>query len=205
MLVPKNEELIATPYRHEGSTEKAKEFFESGMFHTCENIYQSARADYPVTIMDRESRFCVELYTQYALNEMKFGEADTLARAKNTSVAALDSMGVVYAQKGVVRLLNQEEIASEGGGPCLWLLTQQFARAMETDGIRGCAKIAARQPDRGARARDLAYRLFTIAERKGWTAEAYAYNNLVISWQEIQNAAMQIASEQTERQMEMGL
>ncbi|MBQ9346825.1 MAG: DUF3883 domain-containing protein, partial [Oscillibacter sp.] len=157
------------------------------------------------TDMDRESRVCVELYTQYALNEMKFGEADTLARAKNTSVAALDTMGVVYAQKGIVRLLNREEIAPEGGGPCLWLLTQQLARAMETGGIMGCAKIAARQPDRGARARDLAYRLFTIAERKGWTAEAYAYNNLVISWQEIQKAAMQIASEQTERQMEMGL
>ena len=155
--------------------------------------------------MDRESRFCVELYTQYALNEMKFGEADTLARAKNTSVPALDSMCVVYAQKGIVRLLNREEIAPEGGGPCLWLLTQQLTRAMETGGIQACAKIAARQNDGGARARDLAYRLFTIAERKGWTAEAYAYNNLVISWQDIQSAAVQVRDEQSVRQMEIGM
>ena len=35
MLVPKAEELIATPYRHDGNAEKAKVFFEDGMFKTC--------------------------------------------------------------------------------------------------------------------------------------------------------------------------
>lgn len=158
--------------------------------------------------LDRDSRFCVELYTQFAFGEMKFGEADILARAKNTSVAAMETAGVVYAQKGIVRLLGREEISEEVNPtePCLWRLTQQLTRGMETNGVQGSAKVAAAvEGNRAERARDLAYRLFTIAERKGWTAEAYAYNNLVISWQEIQKAAMQIASEQTERQMEIGL
>lgn len=50
MLVPKEEELIATPYRHEGSVEKARDFFEDGMFNTCLRLYQYAREDIPVTI-----------------------------------------------------------------------------------------------------------------------------------------------------------
>ena len=50
LLVPKEEELIATPYRHEGSTEKAKHFFEEGMLSTCRQIFQYSRNDIPVTI-----------------------------------------------------------------------------------------------------------------------------------------------------------
>ena len=50
MLVPKAEELIATPYRHDGSVEKAKNFFEDGMLSACKQMYQYAREDIPVTI-----------------------------------------------------------------------------------------------------------------------------------------------------------
>lgn len=50
MLVPKTEELVATPYRFGGSTEKARNFFEDGMFNTCCRLYQYAREDIPVTI-----------------------------------------------------------------------------------------------------------------------------------------------------------
>lgn len=39
--------------------------------------------------LDANSRFCVDLYTQNAFNNIRFGDADTLAGAKNTSVAAL--------------------------------------------------------------------------------------------------------------------
>ncbi len=34
-------------------------------------------------------------------------------------------------------------------------------------------------------AKALAYRLYTLAERKGWTNEAYAYNNLIVAWPDI--------------------
>ena len=50
MLVPKVEELIATPYRHDGSVEKAKHFFEDGMLSACKQMYRYAREDVPVTI-----------------------------------------------------------------------------------------------------------------------------------------------------------
>lgn len=160
--------------------------------------------------LDRDSRFCVDLYTQYAFNDVKFGDADVLARAKNTSIERLRTLGIVYAEKGVVRLLARDEIEidpfsrtkghqSDGN---IWLLTQQLARALELDGVVGVAKIVAdyftSEPEH---AKALAYRLFTIAERKGWAGEAYAYNSLVIAWPEILSkvAELQAAGEGLEQ------
>lgn len=139
--------------------------------------------------LDADSRFCIDLYSQDAFNDIKFGEADVLARAKNTSVDRLASHGLVYAQKGIVRLTTREELPKEINTKeqNIWLLTQQLTRALEVDGVLGVANIVERiftaEPER---AKALAYRLFTIAERKGWSSEAYAYNSLVIAWPEIQ-------------------
>lgn len=146
--------------------------------------------------LDRDSRFCVDLYTQYAFNDVKFGEADVLARAKNTSVEKLAARGVLYAQKGVVRLLDREEIPEKIDKEIIWLLTQQLTRALEKDGVLGAAKIVAdiftSEPEQ---AKALAYRLFQIAERKGWAQEAYTYNSLVIGWPEVQSKAAELKSQ----------
>jgi len=146
--------------------------------------------------LDKESRFCVELYTQCAFNDIKFGEADVLARAKNTSVDKLRSDGVLYSEKGVVHLLTREEIPMEvSKDKGIWLLTQQLTRAMETDGIMGAAKIVKEfftsEPER---AKALAYRLFTLAERRGWAAEAYAYNSLIVAWPDVQSKAAELSA-----------
>lgn len=148
--------------------------------------------------LDRDSRFCVDLYTQYAFNNVKFGEADVLARAKNTSVEKLAAHGILYAEKGIVRLYTREEISEkmESKERNIWLLTQQMTKALEKDGVSGAAKIVAdiftSEPEHG---KALAYRLFQIAERKGWAGEAYAYNSLVIAWPDIQMKAAELQSQ----------
>lgn len=350
MLVPKNEELVATPYRFDGSVEKARDFFEDGMFNTCCRLYQYTRDDIPVTIyyafkqsettesstastgwetmlsaiiragfsitgtwpmrteqtyravsmgnnalassivlvcrkraetagsvtrrefinalhremrpaleklqsaniapvdlaqsaigpgigvfsryksvleadgkpmsvraalqiinqeldafyneqegeLDRESRFCVELFSQYAFNNIKFGDADILARAKNTSVQALAEHGVLMAAKGQVRLKTRDELPErvDTHESCTWLLTQQLARAMEVGGVKACAAIVLNIFGSNAEeAKALAYRLYTICERKNWAQEGYAYNNLVVAWPDIQSAAAQMQAE----------
>lgn len=358
MLVPKAEELVATPYRFDGSVEKARDFFEDGMLHTCQQIYQYAREDVPVTIyyaykqsdtdtgeseaktastgwetmlsaviqagfaitgtwpmrtemsnrsiasgtnalassivlvcrkrpgdapkvtrrsfiaelkrelrpalqklqrsniapvdlaqsaigpgmgvyskyskvlesdgtpmtvrsalqiinqeldvyfneqdgeLDQNSRFCVDLYMQNAFNDIKFGDADTLARAKNTSVAALVAKGVLYAQKGSVHLLTREELPEkvDEREETIWLLCQQLTQAMATGGVAACAQIVVNMFGSNAeRAKDLAYRLYTVAERKGWAQEAYAYNALVIAWPEIQSRAAELQAYKPEQ------
>ena len=145
--------------------------------------------------LDTESRFCVDLYSQIAFNEMPFGDANTLATAKNTSVAIMASHGTLYAQKGKVHLIERPELPTsinehEGS---IWLLCQQLTYKMEKEGIEGCAAAIANMYGSNAeRAKDLAYRLYTIAERKKWAQEAYAYNALVVAWPEIQSRAAEL-------------
>lgn len=348
MLVPKVEELVATPYRFEGSVEKARDFFEDGMLKTFRQIYEYAREDVPVTVyyaykqsedkgeggnastgwetmlsaiiqagfaitgtwpmrtelsnrmigmdanalassivlvcrkrptnaplgtrsdfisalrrelrpavaklqsvniapvdlaqsvigpgmavysrysqvleadgsimgvrsalqiinqeldsifseqegeLDRDSRFCVDLYNQYAFNEVKFGEAQVLATAKSASMERLAAKGVLKAQKGVVRLLTREELPQEVAEDesIIWLLTQQLARAMETGGTEATARLLKHRLGGSVEAaKALGYRLYAIAERKHRSNEALAYNNLINSWQDAQGRAAQL-------------
>lgn len=344
MLVPKAEELIATPYRHDGSVEQAKDFFEDGMLSACKQMYLYARDDIPVTIyyaykqsdadadgtassgwetmlsavvnagfaitgtwpmrtemanrsiasgtnalassivlvcrkrpedapqttrrnlinilrrelrpalkklqdsniapvdlaqsaigpgmgvfsrfqrvleadgtpmpvraalkiineeidlyfneqvgdMDSASRFCVDLYTQNAFNNIKYGEAEILATAKSTSIPMMASHGILYAKGGIVHLVDRTELPEKVDirEDCVWMLTQQLTQAMAKGGVEACAKIVANMfGSNGERAKNLAYRLYTIAERKNWANEAYAYNALVVSWPDIQARA----------------
>jgi putative DNA methylase len=147
--------------------------------------------------LDRESRFCVELYSQAAFNEIRFGEADVLARAKNTSVDTLAQNGVLLAEKGIVRLLTREELPSLNWAKLRssWMVTQQLTKAMESGGNQATAAIISTLPAGSVeQAKALAYRLFSIAERKGWTKEAFAYNALVNSWKDVQASAAEISA-----------
>ena len=58
------------------------------------------------------------------------------------------------------------------------------------DGVKGCASIVMDMYGSNAEnAKALAYRLYTICERKNWAQEGFAYNNLVVAWPEIQAMA----------------
>ena len=149
--------------------------------------------------LDSESRFCVELYSQFAFDNMKFGDANTLATAKNTSVAVMASHGTLYAQKGVVHLVERSELSDvfHNNEDCVWKLCQQLTYRMEKDGVDGCANAVYNMLGVNVeRAKELAYRLYTIADRKKWTQEAYAYNALIVAWPEIQSRAAELKASQ---------
>lgn len=346
MLVPKAEELVATPYRFGGSKQSAKEFFEVGMFRTCERLYEYTRSDIPVTIyyafkqseteqmedgkrtassgwetmlaaivragftitgtwpiktegvgraiaqgsnalassivlvcrkrledapmctrrelvsalrrelrpaleklqqsniapvdlaqsaigpgmgvysryakvleadgsemgvraalqiineeidaffndqsddLDRESRFCAELFKQAGFSTIKYGEAEVLANAKNVSIQRCEDLHLLDADKGEVRLLKRDEVtlcADITARPA-WALTQVLAHELDVNGIVGAAQLIARNAvtaDMAECARALAYSLFVVSDKKGWTQDAYAYNALVTSWADI--------------------
>ena len=155
--------------------------------------------------LDAMSRFCIDLYTQNAFNDIKFGDADILARAKGTSVAALSSHDVVYAKAGIVHLIERNELPEKisVNEDCIWMLTQQLTQAMATGGVEACARAVFMMIGSNAeRAKDLAYRLYTIAEQKKWSTEAYAYNALVVAWPDIQSRAAMMQREKPE-QMDM--
>lgn len=147
--------------------------------------------------LDRESRFCVDLYTQKAFDTIKFGEADVLARAKNVSIEGLAAQGLLASVKGDVHLLDRSEVSEriDFKAPT-WLTTQQLTHALEEGGVTACAKIVSQTlGGRADGAKALAYRLFTIADKRNWQQEAFAYNSLVTAWPEIQSKAAQLAVE----------
>lgn len=152
--------------------------------------------------LDPVSRFCLDLYAQYAFNEIPFGVADTLARAKNVSVAAVAECGAIFAGKGTVRLLCRDELpeAKEGEKEPTWMLCQRLTQAMAVGGLKGTADLAStRIASDVERARALAYRLFTLAELKKWTKEAYDYNALVSAWGEVRTEAEEIRQSRPEQ------
>ena len=147
--------------------------------------------------LDRESRFCVDLYTQKAFDTIKFGEADVLARAKNVSIEGLAAQGLLASVKGDVHLLDRSEVSEriDFKAPT-WLTTQQLTHALEEGGVTACAKIVSQTlGGRADGAKALAYRLFTIADKRNWQQEAFAYNSLVTAWPEMQSKAAQLAVE----------
>lgn len=142
--------------------------------------------------IDSDSRFCIELFSLKAYNTMEYGDADVLARAKGASISRLVEHNVVYAARGDVRLLTREELPKkvelEKCG--VWMLTQLLVRAMGTGGIEGCAlTAAAAHGSLAEEARNLAYRLYSICERKNWAEEGRGYNSLVSEWPEIRERA----------------
>lgn len=58
-------------------------------------------------------------------------------------------------------------------------------RILGSGGESAAADLAARLGDKAEAARELAYRLYVIAERKKRASESLAYNGLVQSWPEI--------------------
>ena len=142
--------------------------------------------------MDSASRFCVELYSQSAYNDINYGDAEVLANAKGASIPLMASKAFLYAKGGVVHLIERDKLPEkvDSNESNIWLLTQQLTHSMGVGGVESCAKIIFSMFGSNAeRAKDLAYRLYTIAEQKNWATEAYSYNSLVVAWPDIQARA----------------
>lgn len=136
--------------------------------------------------IDAESRFAVDLYMQCGFNEIVFGDAEGFARARNVAVNRLQDMGIVHAAKGKVRLKDRDELpVTLSTGDSTWLWVQTLVRELGETGIEGCAKRLVDFIPDGESIKHLAYRLYQIADKKGWAQEGTGYNNLVISWTDI--------------------
>jgi putative DNA methylase len=147
--------------------------------------------------MDRDTQFCLAWFEQYGMNEGPFGDADLLARARNTAVDGLVKAGVVHSKAGKVRLLKRAEYP-EQWNPGLdhrvtvWECAQHLIRRLDTGGIEAAARLVNELGGGSEDARALAYRLYSICERKKWADEALAYNTLVVEWPAIQDKAAQL-------------
>jgi putative DNA methylase len=143
---------------------------------------------------DHDTQFCLHWFEQQGWTTGRFGEADVLARAKGTSVAGLQGSGVVESGKGELRLLRWAELPRDWSPEndsrlSVWEALHHLVRSLNQDGESAAGALLARMPARAESVRALAYRIYTLCERKGWADDARAYNELVTAWSAVEQAA----------------
>ncbi|BCU07436.1 DUF1156 domain-containing protein [Allochromatium tepidum] len=157
---------------------------------------------------DPDTQFCLHWFEQQGWATGKFGEADVLARAKGTSVEGLTEAGVVAAGRGELRLLKWAEMPADWSPETdartpVWEALHQLIRALNRDGESAAGALLARMPARAEPMRALAYRLYTLCERKGWAEEARAYNELIAAWSGIEQASADAGIKGSQAQLDI--
>lgn len=148
---------------------------------------------------DADSRWALTWFEQIGFNDGDFGVAEQLSKSKNTAVTGLVEAGIVAAKAGKVRLLRPQELPADwdpATDPRLsaWEVVHHLIRALEAGGEAAAAALVAKLGAKAETARELAYRLYTICERRKRASEAMAYNGLVQSWPEITRLAREGAA-----------
>ncbi len=143
---------------------------------------------------DPETRWAVTWFEQHGFGQGQFGDAETISKAKNTSVSGLVEAGILEAGGGKVRLLRMDELdpdwdPSRDKRLTVWEVTHHLIRVLDEGGEEEAARLLRKVGPVAGVARDLAYRLYQICERKGWAQEAIFYNALVVSWPEMKRLA----------------
>jgi len=143
---------------------------------------------------DSDTLFCSDWFAQNGWKDGNFGDAETLTRAKGTSVEGISQTGVLESGRGKVRLLKWKEyrenwIPQAGNLTPVWEACHQLIRVFNQKGETDTGVLLAQMPERGEAIRQLAYHLYTLCERKGWAEDASVYNDLVVSWYAIVRAS----------------
>ena len=139
---------------------------------------------------DPDTRFAITWFETHGMEPAAYGTAETLATARNVSVAGVAEAGLIEARGGKVRLLSRTEIPADWDPATdrrltVWEATQHLIRRLELDGEQAAADLLNQLDSRAEPARDLAYRLYQVCERNKWADEGRAYNGLVIAWPEL--------------------
>jgi putative DNA methylase len=159
--------------------------------------------------LDGESQFCVSWFEQYGFLDGPYGDANILMRARMASEQKLKDSGVLEAKQGKVRLKRRNELSFDWfvkSENLVWAIVQHLCHALDASGgLDKCADLMANlQADTAEQVKTLAYRIYQICDRKGWTEDALPYNNLVATWGILEGKTKK-AKERAPRQGELGL
>jgi len=143
---------------------------------------------------DPDTQFCLHWFEQHGWSEGPFGDAETLSRAKGTSVGGVHEAGVVVSGGGKVRLRKWSEFSSDWDPQTdarnpIWETLHHLIRALRQEGETAAGRLLAAGPGKAEATRQLAYRLYTLCERQGWAEDARAYNEIITGWTGIESAA----------------
>lgn len=144
--------------------------------------------------LDPASRWAVKWFEQRGMDDGPYGEAEVLATASGVAVDGLVRDGILRSSAGKVRLLERDELPDDWDPATddrlsVWEATQHLVKALEDHGEGAAADLLDRLGGYGDSVQQLAYRLYSICERKGWAKEAGPYNALAAVWGSLRSMA----------------
>jgi putative DNA methylase len=159
-----------------------------------------------------DTRWCVEWYKGHGFDSGPFGEAETLSKGTDTGIAVLDRAGVLKARAGKVTLLPVQDIPVDYYPPhddrvSEWKICLHLAKRLKEEGADATAQLmaAARDMVDLDDVKELAYLLYSIAEKKGWAETALLFNALGTSWSDLEDASRKLSgSAQVQEQLRFG-
>ncbi len=157
---------------------------------------------------DADTRWALAWFEQFGFDAGEYGVAETLSKAKNTSVGGMVEAGILESRGGKVRLLRPGDLPADWD-PATdtrltnWETVHHLIRVLEADGEGAAAALVRKLGAAAETARELAYRLYTLCERKKRAQEALSYNALVQSWPEIARLAQAGGAASAPAQMEL--
>ena len=139
---------------------------------------------------DPQTQFCRDWFQEHSWGDGASGDADVLARAKGISVAHVVNAGVLEAKGGKTRLLHWQDYPEDynpekDDNRPVWEVCHHLVRIHQRHGTGAAGAFLAKVQDQGEAARQLAYVLYTVCERKGLADDARAYNELATGWSDI--------------------
>ena len=157
---------------------------------------------------DTDTRWALAWFEESGFNGGDYGAAETLSKAKNTSVAGMVDAGILASKSGKARLLRPDELPEDWDPQAdkrltVWETVHHLIRVLEAGGESAAAALVVKLGSKAEIARELAYRLYTLCERKKRAQEALAYNGLVQSWPEIMRLARETAEAPTAAQLDL--
>jgi putative DNA methylase len=159
---------------------------------------------------DADSRWALAWFEQFGFAEGEYGVAETLSKAKNTSVQGLDEAGILKQGRGKVRLLKPDELPANWSPETderltNWETVHHLIRVLGRGGESAASELISRLGSKAETSRELAYRLYALSERKKRASEALTYNGLVQSWPELVRLAREGANPQSAPAVEQEL
>ena len=156
---------------------------------TLDEILSAREGDF-----DADTRWALEWFKQQGFAEGDYGVAETLSKAKNTSVDGLVEAGILSSKAGKVRLLRPDELPEDWDPSAdkrltVWEIVHHLVRVLESSGEKVASRIVFSVGSKTEAARELCYQLYATCENKKRTIEARSYNSLVCSWPEINRLA----------------
>lgn len=153
---------------------------------------------------DSHTRFAITWYKQHGYATGKFGDANSIAQARNTTINDLVRAGVVKSSAGNASLiapagLPEDYDVLEDDSVSEWEVLHHLVGFLDKDLDRGgipaagrfIAEVRAREDDPIDLdlVKELAYMLFADAEANSFVQDAINFNTVATSWPEILEAS----------------